>query len=157
MVCIIQHLEPCNMEKILKVLNSVNRGATKFTKACAQAGIKPIQWIFWKNLPFIDIYHLITPDILHQLYQGILKHLISWIQAACGDAEIDAWCCCLPPNHHIQLFMKGISQLLCYWHRAWSNFEIFFGIGCWHSSSWWSFQYSISPCSLCSSWFHLSS
>jgi len=66
---------------------------------------------FWKNLPYVDIYHSITPDILHQLYQGLLKHLIGWIQAICGDAEIDARCCCLPPNHHICLFMKGISHL----------------------------------------------
>ena len=51
------------------------------------------------------------PDILHQLFQGILKHLIAWIRLACGDAEIDAHCCCLPPNHHIRLFMKGICHL----------------------------------------------
>ena len=104
-------LEPCDTQKIIDVLNSVDRGATKFSKACAKARIKPIQCVFWKNLPFINIYHSITPDILHQLYQGILKHLISWIWAACGDAEIDAKCHHLPPNHHIQLFMKGICHL----------------------------------------------
>jgi Plavaka transposase len=68
---------------------------------------------FWKNLPFADIHRSITPDILYQLYQGLLKHLIAWIWAACGDAEIDAQCHHLPPNHHIQLFMKGISHLSC--------------------------------------------
>jgi hypothetical protein len=31
--------------------------------------------------------------------------------SACGDAEIDARCRRLPPNHHIRLFMKGISHL----------------------------------------------
>ena len=66
---------------------------------------------FGKICLFVDIYCSIMPDILHQLYQGLLKHLVSWIQAVCGDAEIDAQCCCLPPNHHIQLFMKGISHL----------------------------------------------
>ena len=104
-------LEPRNMQKIIKALNSVDRGATKFSKACAEVGIKPVQCVFWKNLPFVDIYCSITPDILHQLYQGILKHLISWIQAACGDTEIEAQCHHLPPNHHIQLFMKGICHL----------------------------------------------
>ena len=104
-------LEPCNTQKIIEVLNSVDRGATKFSKACAEVGIKPVQCVFWKNLPFVDIYHSLTPDILHQLYQGILKHLISWIRVACGDAEIDAQCRRLPPNHHIWLFMKGIFHL----------------------------------------------
>ena len=75
------------------------------------AGIKSVQCVFWKNLPYIDIYRSITPDILHQLYQGLLKHLIGWIRAVCGDAEIGARCCRLPLNHHIRLFMKGISHL----------------------------------------------
>lgn len=104
-------LEPCDTQKIINALNSVDRGATEFSKACAKAGIKPVQCVFWKNLPFVDIYCSITLNILHQLYQGILKHLISWIRAACGDAEIDAQCRCLPPNHHIRLFMKGICHL----------------------------------------------
>ncbi|KIJ07096.1 hypothetical protein PAXINDRAFT_29701, partial [Paxillus involutus ATCC 200175] len=48
---------------------------------------------------------------LHQLYQGMVKHLISWIRLAYGDAEIDARCKRLPPNHNIRVFMKGISGL----------------------------------------------
>ena len=104
-------LEPCDTQKITEALNAIDKGATEFTKACANAGIKPVQYVFWKNLPYVDIYCSITPDILHQLYQGLLKHLIGWIRAICRDAEIDARCRCLPPNHHIRLFMKGISHL----------------------------------------------
>ena len=94
-------LEPHNTQKIIEALNTIDKGATEFTKACANAGIKPVQCIFWKNLPYVDIYRSITPDILHQLYQGLLKHVIGWVQAVSGDAEIDAWCRRLPPNHHI--------------------------------------------------------
>ena len=94
-------LEPCDAQKITEAVNAIDKGAMAFTKACAEAGIKPVQCIFWKNLPYINIYCSITPDILHQLYQGLLKHLIRWIQAVCGDTEVDAWCCCLPLNHHI--------------------------------------------------------
>ena len=107
------NLEPHDTQKIIDALNAIDKGAAEFTKACADAGIKPVQCVFWKNLPFVDIYRLITPDILHQLYQGLLKHLIAWIRAACGDAEIDARCCRFPPNHHIRLFMKGLSHLSC--------------------------------------------
>ncbi|PPR02155.1 hypothetical protein CVT26_012116 [Gymnopilus dilepis] len=104
-------LEPRDMESILRALNAIDKGAAEFAKACADAGIKPVQCVFWKNLPFVDIYSSITPDILHQLYQGLLKHLISWIRAVCGDAEIDARCRRLPPNHCIRLFFNGISHL----------------------------------------------
>ncbi|KAJ3792209.1 hypothetical protein GGU11DRAFT_819093 [Lentinula aff. detonsa] len=31
---------------------------------------------FWVEFPLVDIHCCITPDILHQLYQGVLKHLI---------------------------------------------------------------------------------
>ena len=104
-------LEPRDTKTIVEALNLIDRGAAEFIKACAAAGIKLVQCIFWKNLPFINIYYSITPDILHQLYQGLLKHIISWVWTACGDVEIDAQCHCLPPNHHIWLFMKGISNL----------------------------------------------
>jgi len=41
--------------------------------------------------PLVDIYLSITPDILHQLLQGVMKHLISWVTSlgAFGPAEID--------------------------------------------------------------------
>jgi hypothetical protein len=104
-------LEPRDTDKVIEALNSINKGAAEFTKACASAGIKPVQCVFWKNLPFIDIYRSITPDILHQLYQGLLKHLIAWVRAVCGDAEVDARCRRFPPNHNIRLFMNGISHL----------------------------------------------
>jgi Plavaka transposase len=104
-------LEPRDTCGIIDALNSISQGATEFTKACADKGIKPVQCVFWKDLPFVNIYSSIMPDILHQLFQGILKHLIVWIRVACGDAEIDARCRRLPPNHHIRLFMNGISHL----------------------------------------------
>ncbi|KAG1845849.1 hypothetical protein F4604DRAFT_1884251 [Suillus subluteus] len=30
------------------------------------------------------------PDILHQLYQGLVKHLVGWLSEECGAAKIDA-------------------------------------------------------------------
>ncbi len=102
---------PCELGPILDALDAVTNGPTEFSRACQRVGIKPIQQPFWKDLPFVNIFRSITPDVLHQLYQGNIKHLLGWIQDACGATEIDARCCRLPPNHNIRLFLKGISHL----------------------------------------------
>ena len=78
---------------------------------CSESQLKPIPHPFWKKLPYTNIYHSITPDILHQIYQGTVKHLITWIIKACESSEIDTWCWHLPQNHNMCLFMKGISSL----------------------------------------------
>ncbi|KAJ7916444.1 hypothetical protein B0H13DRAFT_2231653 [Mycena leptocephala] len=78
--------------------------------SCADAGIKPVYHPFWEGLPYTNIFRSISSDLLHQLYQGIVKHLISWLKSCCGEEEIDARCHRLPPNHNIRLFMSGISN-----------------------------------------------
>jgi Plavaka transposase len=94
-------------------LDTIDQEATVFTRACKEAEIKPIQQPFWKNLPFVDIFCSLTLNILHQLYQGVVKHLIGWVYCTCGDVKIDACCRRLPPNHYIHLFLKGILHLSC--------------------------------------------
>src|SRR5712672_2288422 len=68
---------------------------------------------FWESLPLVNIFISITPDILHQMLQGIMKHLIKWLMKSgiFGQAEINAQCQSLPPNHHITLFPQGITTL----------------------------------------------
>ena len=82
-----------------------------FHLACREVGQKPVYHPFWESLPFTNVFISITPDILHQLLQGVLKNLIVWVLVAFGSAEIDARCRRLPPNHHIHIFAKGISIL----------------------------------------------
>ncbi|KAJ3928901.1 MAG: hypothetical protein NXY57DRAFT_1050289 [Lentinula lateritia] len=65
-----------------------------WVKKCPGCNIKPVQHPFWADLPYMNIFASITPDILHQLYQGI-------------DAHVRR----LPPNHTIRIFHKGISTL----------------------------------------------
>ncbi|OAX31749.1 hypothetical protein K503DRAFT_794902 [Rhizopogon vinicolor AM-OR11-026] len=38
-----------------------------------------IQHPFWEGFPYANIHLSITPDILHQLYQGIFKHALSQV------------------------------------------------------------------------------
>ena len=83
----------------------------EFIQNCKEAKIKPIVNPFWKNLPYSDPFQAICPDLLHQVFQGLVKYLVAWLTKAYGATELDARCRRLPPNHHIRLFMKGITHL----------------------------------------------
>ncbi|KAF8063166.1 hypothetical protein FPV67DRAFT_1421162, partial [Lyophyllum atratum] len=100
-----------DLDNILTALASISEGSTIFARNCREAGVKPVQHPFWEDLPYANVYRAITPDILHELYQGVMKHMIAWIIEAFGPTEIDARCRRLPPNHNIRLFLKGISTL----------------------------------------------
>ncbi|KZT19695.1 hypothetical protein NEOLEDRAFT_1077336 [Neolentinus lepideus HHB14362 ss-1] len=100
-----------DMDSVLDALSTLSDGASVFVKACKDVGIKPVQHPFWEELPYVDVFQAITPDILHQMYQGVMKHAIVWVLKAGTAAEIDARCRRFPPNHGIHIFTKGISTL----------------------------------------------
>jgi hypothetical protein len=104
-------LQPRNLGKILDALALANNDPARFTRACLEAGIKPIYEPFWTHLPFLNIFKSITPDILHQILQGNLKHVLEWLKTIFGAAELDARCQRLPPNHNIRHFVNGICEL----------------------------------------------
>ena len=82
-----------------------------FHWTCHEARLKPVVHPFWATLPLADIFISITPDILYQMLQGVMKHLIGWLTDIFGPSAIDAQCKSIPPNYNIQLFPKGISIL----------------------------------------------
>ncbi|KAG1797194.1 hypothetical protein EV424DRAFT_1304426, partial [Suillus variegatus] len=84
--------KPRDLESILTALSLADEDPIGFAERCAELRIKPIQHPFWQGLPKSNIFHAITPDVLHQLYQGLVKHMIAWIKSAFGEAEIDARC-----------------------------------------------------------------
>ncbi|KAH9030534.1 hypothetical protein EDB85DRAFT_2074297 [Lactarius pseudohatsudake] len=88
-----------------------NHAFANFVPACRKAGLKSIFRPFWTVLPLVDIFISITPDVLHQLLQGVVKRLTAWLTTILGAAEIDARCRSLPPNHHVSLFPSGIASL----------------------------------------------
>ncbi|KAH9015557.1 hypothetical protein EDB84DRAFT_1633781 [Lactarius hengduanensis] len=102
---------PRELDGFLAALGSFWADSAGFLQTCSEIRMKPVPQPFWLGLPHLNIYRLITPDVLHQLYQGVVKYLKSWVIEACGPAEIDARCRRLPPNHNVRLFMKGISSL----------------------------------------------
>ncbi|CAA7267308.1 unnamed protein product [Cyclocybe aegerita] len=66
---------------------------------------------FWDGFPLCNINRTITPDVLHQLYQGVFKHLISWCQLILPKGELDRHIRCLPPSFGVRHFKNGISAL----------------------------------------------
>ncbi|KAG5222341.1 Para aminobenzoic acid synthetase [Salix suchowensis] len=101
-----------DLDAILYIFEDIDDvGVSVFNQQCHDAHVRPIQHLFREDLPYVHIYQAITPDILHQLYQGVVKHIIAWVTMALGAAEIDACCRRLPPNHHLRIFHKGITTL----------------------------------------------
>jgi Plavaka transposase len=78
---------PRDLDAVLDALEQL--GTPEYTRLCREVNIKPIQHPFWEDLPYVNIFRSITPDILHQLHQGVVKHLISWLKDTCGASTID--------------------------------------------------------------------
>ena len=83
---------------------------TAFHAACRDANIKPVYHPFWEHLPYTNIFLSITPDVLHQLHQGVLKHMVHWL-AELDSEEIDSRCSRLPLNHNARHFHTGFTWL----------------------------------------------
>ncbi|KAI0309378.1 hypothetical protein OF83DRAFT_71149 [Amylostereum chailletii] len=100
-------------DDIQDVFDLADDNPSQFHAACRNARLKPIFHPFWEDLPYTNIYASITPDILHQMHQGVIKHIVEWVTdpKAFGAEEIDARCRRMPPNHNARLFTKGITSL----------------------------------------------
>ncbi|KAI0043223.1 hypothetical protein FA95DRAFT_1498903 [Auriscalpium vulgare] len=119
--CLVPHNElgehkqndPRDLDAVEEALGLADGDPTDFHRACREAQIKPVFHPFWEGFPYTDIFISITPDILHEMHQGVIKHVISWLKApeVFGPTEIDARCRRLPPNHNTRLFTKGITSL----------------------------------------------
>lgn len=83
-----------------------------YTKICMQQNVNGnVDSPFWENLPFTNIHLSQTPDVLHQLYQGVVKYLILWCQKMMTEEELDRRIRRLPPGLGVQHFKSGISAL----------------------------------------------
>ncbi|KAG1737845.1 uncharacterized protein EDB91DRAFT_1249522 [Suillus paluster] len=66
---------------------------------------------FWLEFPHCDIHLAITSDVLHQLYQGMFKHMVEWCQELMDEEELDQRLCTLPPCYGVRHFHKGWTSL----------------------------------------------
>ncbi|KAI9430032.1 hypothetical protein H4582DRAFT_2114015 [Lactarius indigo] len=103
----------CSYDQATATYSLVDEDVHVFHAGCRAAGLKPVFHPFWESLPLVNIFVLITPDILHQMLQGVMKHLVAWLthSGIFGAGPINARCRSLPPNHHIKTFSNGISTL----------------------------------------------
>ena len=83
----------------------------RFHQTCCEAKVKPIINPFWAVLPLANIFVSITLDILHQMLQGMVKHMIQWLVGIFGPSVLNAQCKSILPNHKILLFPTGITIL----------------------------------------------
>ncbi|EJD43103.1 hypothetical protein AURDEDRAFT_26854, partial [Auricularia subglabra TFB-10046 SS5] len=66
---------------------------------------------FWKDWAHVNIHEAMAPDVLHQLYQGLIKHLTAWCRSILGDDELDARMSRLMPAFGLRHFENGVSFL----------------------------------------------
>jgi hypothetical protein len=100
-----------DFNSVRAVLYEVNSNMHNYEAACKRTGIKPVYYPFWSRLPYVDIFQSISPDILHQLHQGVFKHLLNWLTVVYSPAELDARYQRLIPSHNIRVFSNGVTGL----------------------------------------------
>ncbi|KIY53693.1 hypothetical protein FISHEDRAFT_30931, partial [Fistulina hepatica ATCC 64428] len=113
--------EPRTPEWIFEVVSNAKVAATddegNFNEAqyhdlCMKADVSgSFYHPFWEDLPYCNIFDCMTPDVLHQIYQGVLKYMIIWAQELMSKKELDARISKLPRCYGVRHFKNGISNL----------------------------------------------
>ncbi|KAH7101919.1 hypothetical protein BKA62DRAFT_618075 [Auriculariales sp. MPI-PUGE-AT-0066] len=76
------------------------------------AGLTNVPEPFWKMWPHANIHAAMSSDVLHQLVQGMGKHLVSWlIELVDDEDELDARFQRIPYATGLRRFRDGISTL----------------------------------------------
>ena len=78
-------------------------------KCCLMSG--NVTMPLWMELPFCCIHGCITVDVLHQLYQGIIKYLLMWCSSLMSKSELDCHLQALPQCFGVCHFKHGWSRL----------------------------------------------
>ncbi|KAF8121357.1 hypothetical protein K438DRAFT_1913726 [Mycena galopus ATCC 62051] len=87
---------------------------------------------FWADLPHCDIFRCMTPDLLHELHNGVFgDHIVKWATSTMrgGKDEVDRRFRAMTPHPSLRHFKKGISLTTQWTGTERKNMEkVFLGI-----------------------------
>ncbi|KAJ7207810.1 hypothetical protein B0H12DRAFT_1034405 [Mycena haematopus] len=116
-------------DETLRVLREQATG--EFPVEFVDQNLRPIN-PFWADLPHCDIFSCMTPDLLHELHNGVFgDHIVSWATAAIegGKDEIDLRFRTIPPHPTLRHFKKGITLTTQWTGAERKNMEkVFLGV-----------------------------
>ncbi|KAI0317890.1 hypothetical protein OF83DRAFT_1171609 [Amylostereum chailletii] len=101
------------------------------TPQSKESDLRDVPHPFWADLPLVNIFGCMTPDLLHQLHKGVFKdHLVAWASHE-HEAEVDARFSHIPPYPGLRLFHRGISHISQWTGNEYHQMEkVFVGIIC---------------------------
>jgi hypothetical protein len=116
-----------------EVIAALRDHATKpdAEKKFEDLGLHDVPEPFWADLPYVNIFSCMTPDLLHQLHKGVFKdHLFTWTTSARAD-EVDARYARIPPYVGTRHFKRGISSIRQWTGNEYKQMEkVFVGVLC---------------------------
>ncbi len=125
--------EPRTSKDTLKIIQQAKEAATShlaFYQLCLDQNVGAgVLRPFWDGLPFVNIHLCMTADVLHQLHQGVLKHLIKWVERCMMSKEVDFAACRQP----LEFIISRMAYLL--WDRSQVLHARTWGKSCW--DAWW--------------------
>jgi hypothetical protein len=82
-----------------------------YSKTINTLGIRP-GVPFWADLPYVEISHCVTPDLLHQLNKGVFKdHVFEWCRDILSKPEFDRRMKGQPRYQGLRHFVNGVSVI----------------------------------------------
>ncbi|KAF7350106.1 hypothetical protein MVEN_01312700 [Mycena venus] len=89
----------------------VDQSQNKFPVKFVDQNLRPIN-PFWADFPHCDIFSSMTPDLLHELHNGVFgDHIAKWLTQAITskDGKVDHRFRTMTPHPSLCHFTKGIS------------------------------------------------
>jgi len=80
-------------------------------KILDEAGLNLVRTPFWAGWEHTNIHISITSDVLHQLVQGVGKHVVEWLVELAPSKELNRRMQCLPLAGNLRHFKNGITGL----------------------------------------------
>ena len=65
------HFPAWSHVEAIDIYDLANEDTHLFHSACRENDLKPVFQPFWYALPLVDVFVSITPDVLHQILQGV--------------------------------------------------------------------------------------